>query len=158
MELRSERRKLHSGGFTQASGSSLTGRQTRCVHPRLEPVGAGRRNRPRNAAHEGRGEELRVCDRQRWMGSQRPRHSPLVARFKKDRHAAAGRARCRRHVPSRHSCRASAPDDVERSAARRQCGCDDSSRDNRSRRRQDRPPPDSARLSPRNAWRRSEHG
>ena len=71
------------------------------LHPRLQPVGAGRGQRPRDAAHHRRREGLRLRHRQRRLDAERPADPRLVARLAEDRHVPAGRARRGRDVPGR---------------------------------------------------------
>ena len=76
-------------------------------------------HRPRNAAHQGRRQGLRLRHRQRRLDAQRPPDPPLVARLEEDRDVPAGSARRRRDVSRRHHRRPSDAAGLEVSAARR---------------------------------------
>ena len=117
----------------------VAGSQAHRFHPRLEPVGARCRQRPRDAADQGRRQRFRLRHRQRRLGAQRSADPPLVARLEEDRHLPAGSARRRRNVSGGHHRRPSRAAGVEVSAARRRDRHDDSARRHRRGHRKDRP-------------------
>ena len=139
-----------------APGIRLAGREARGLHPRLQPVGARRRDRTRDSAHHRRPEGLRLRDRQRRLGKERSACSRLVAGFPEDRDVPAGRAPGWRDVSRQHEGRPSGASGVEVSAARRQRDRDDPARRDQCRYAARDPVPDAAGRSPLHAL-RSRH-